>query len=258
MELDSREWLLTNGLGSFASGTVSDARTRTYHGWLIAALAPPYQRTLLLSHLEATLEVAGCPFELATNFWGGNAIAPLGFQLLQSFEIDPIPTWVWGDDHWQLRRQLVMPCAGVGVQGISTPSRSSILIQYRYEGKKVGRLRLRLLIGDRDFHHQQQAVPTLQFSQSTGQQYVELQAIRPGWMGTRWQLRWTAGEDQIDPLWYWNYHLIEEKKRGLGNREDLFSPGYLTVTLDPGAEVTLEARLALPEMNLPHFTSSRL
>ena len=55
MDIDTREWLLTNGLGSFASGTVSDARTRTYHGWLIAALAPPSGRTLLLSHLEASL-----------------------------------------------------------------------------------------------------------------------------------------------------------------------------------------------------------
>ena len=36
-QLDTAEWLLTNGLGSFASGTVSDARTRTYHGWLMAA-----------------------------------------------------------------------------------------------------------------------------------------------------------------------------------------------------------------------------
>ena len=65
---DGREWLLTNGLGTMASGTVGDARTRTYHGWLVAALAPPGQRSLLLSHLEATLVVAQDSWPLSTNF----------------------------------------------------------------------------------------------------------------------------------------------------------------------------------------------
>lgn len=68
MGLDTREWLLTNGLGSFASGTVADARTRTYHGWLIAALNPPSQRKLLLSHLEASLEVASSVVPLSKIF----------------------------------------------------------------------------------------------------------------------------------------------------------------------------------------------
>src|SRR6476469_828531 len=107
--LDTREWLLTNGLGSFASGTVCDARTRTYHGWLIAALSPPSQLTLLLSHLDARLEVAGQRYGLSTNFWMGGAIDSLGYQLLRSFEIEPVPTWVWGGNNWQLSRQLVMP-----------------------------------------------------------------------------------------------------------------------------------------------------
>ncbi|MFN9940136.1 MAG: glycogen debranching enzyme N-terminal domain-containing protein, partial [bacterium] len=53
------EWLLTNGLGSFASGTVADVRTRTYHGWLFATTNPPSERKLLLSHLEASLEING-------------------------------------------------------------------------------------------------------------------------------------------------------------------------------------------------------
>ncbi|MGB3208800.1 MAG: glycogen debranching enzyme N-terminal domain-containing protein, partial [Crinalium sp.] len=83
--LDTREWLLTNGLGSFASGTVSDAHTRTYHGWLIAAVKPPQERTLLLSHLDASLEVDDRVFALKTNFWDDGTISPHGYQLLHSF-----------------------------------------------------------------------------------------------------------------------------------------------------------------------------
>lgn len=80
--LDLRKWLLTDGLGSFASG-ISDARTPTYHGWLIATLNPPSQRTLLLSHLEASLEVASKVVAFSTNFWGSGTVEPNGYKLLR-------------------------------------------------------------------------------------------------------------------------------------------------------------------------------
>ncbi len=254
-DLDTREWLLTNGLGSFASGTVSDARTRTYHGWLIAALTPPSQRTLLLSHIDASLEVAEGVVALSTNFWSIGIVEPLGYKLLRSFELEPVPTWIWGENNWQLSRQLVMPRFRVGEQReaqgekplATRHSQSSfcnrILIQYRYEGCEEAVLKLRPVIGDRNFHHQQKAQANLQFSQLIGSQYVCLQAIKPGIAGTPWQLRWSLGEYQADAVWYWNYLLPEETKRGLGDREDLYSPGYLSVTLKPGESVTLEAQV---------------
>ena len=49
--LVTREWLVTNGLGGYASGTVSGVMTRRYHGLLIAALSAPLGRTVMLSHL---------------------------------------------------------------------------------------------------------------------------------------------------------------------------------------------------------------
>ncbi|MGI8501597.1 MAG: glycogen debranching enzyme N-terminal domain-containing protein [Hassallia sp.] len=108
-DLDTREWLLTNGMGSFASGTVSDVRTRTYHGWLIAATSPPSGRTLLFSHLEASLELLGRVVALGTNFWGTGQVEPTGYKLQRSFDINPVPKWIWGEDDWQLSRQLIMP-----------------------------------------------------------------------------------------------------------------------------------------------------
>ncbi|BAY31687.1 glycogen debranching enzyme [Nostoc carneum NIES-2107] len=285
--LDTREWLLTNGLGSFASGTVSDIRTRTYHGWLFAATNPPSGRTLLLSHLEASLEVEGKVIPLGTNYWDSGRIEPTGYQLLRSFELNPVPKWVWGQDNWQLSRQLIMPygleqgsieAGGQGRNAIkdgikdamnrvstskgenSLQSSSSptlchrLLIQYRYEGREEGILRLRLLIADRDFHYQQTASPELHFSQILLPQQVCLQAIMAGQFGTPWHLRWTQGEYRADAVWYWNYRLLEESKRGLGDREDLYSPGYLTVTLQPGDCVTLEVRLGFPDLKLAPLT----
>jgi 4-alpha-glucanotransferase len=253
VDLDTREWLLTNGLGSFASGTVSDVRTRTYHGWLFAATNPPAGRTLLFSHLEASLEVSEKVVALGTNIWSTGNIEPRGCKLLHSFDINPVPKWIWGQDDWQLSRQLVMPHGLLGNskenQTCHWPMSHRLLIQYRYEGRETAVLRLRLLIADRDFHGQQTGSSDLQFSQLLGDQQVCLQAIMSGHFGTPWQLRWTQGEYQADPLWYWNYEFPEETQRGLCNHEDLFSPGYLSVILKPGDTVTLEARMGFPEQS---------
>ncbi|ODH01406.1 amylo-alpha-1,6-glucosidase [Nostoc sp. KVJ20] len=281
-DLDTREWLLTNGLGSFASGTVSGVRTRTYHGWLFAATNPPSGRTLLFSHLEASLEVLGKVVALGTNFWGNGQIEPTGYKLLRCFDTNPVPKWTWGQDNWQLTRQLLMPYGLVGTgdwgrskgagsreQGENfspqhpTPRPSNAqcpmpnaahaqfchrtLIQYRYDGTETAILRLRLLIAERDFHHQQTASEELKFSQLLGQQQVCLQAINSGRFGIPWHLRWTQGNYQPDAVWYWHYGLSEETKRGLGDKEDLYSPGYLIVTLQPGDAVTLEARVGFPD-----------
>ncbi|MEH2113193.1 amylo-alpha-1,6-glucosidase [Nostoc sp.] len=292
-DLDTREWLLTNGLGSFASGTVSGVRTRTYHGWLFAATNPPSGRTLLFSHLEASLEVLGSVVSLGTNFWGKNQIERTGYELLRNFDINPVPKWTWGQDNWQLTRELVMPYGLVGAGdwglgiGEGTKGRGSggageqgsrgevaesfsplplcpsaplplmpnapaqfchrILIQYRYEGIHTAILRLRLLIAERDFHHQQTSSQELKFSQLLGQQQVCLQAIDSGHFGIPWHLRWTQGNYQPDAVWYWDYGLSEETKRGLSDKEDLYSPGYLIVTLQPGDTVTLEARVGFPD-----------
>jgi len=243
-ELDTREWLLTNGLGSFASGTVCDARTRTYHGWLMAALDPPSQRTLLLSHLDASLEIAGQIYPLGTNFWNDGLVAPLGFQSLRSFALNPAPTWVWSEAAWQLTRRLVMPSGFPRKEEVSQQTLCSrTLIEYRYEGTEAAILRLRPVIGDRNFHHQQSASPELHFSQAVHSQHIDLQAIHPDWIGTPWQLWWSQGTYQMEGAWYWNFFYIEEHRRGLNAREDLYSPGYLTVKLQPGDAVILEARV---------------
>ncbi|AUB39068.1 Glycogen debranching enzyme [Nostoc flagelliforme CCNUN1] len=270
LDLDTREWLLTNGLGSFASGTVSDVRTRTYHGWLFAATNPPSDRTLLLSHLEASLEVLGTVVALGTNFWGNGQIEPTGYELLRCFDINPVPKWIWGQNNWQLTRQLVMPYGWVGTGGWAqkgignaqcpmpnAPPRfcHRTLIQYRYEGSDTAILRLRLLIAERNFHHQQTANPGLQFSQLLGEQQICLQAKNSGNFGIPWHLRWTQGRYQTDAVWYWNYGLPEETKRGLGDKEDLYSPGYLIVTLQPGDIVILEARVGFPDSMAGVLTS---
>src|SRR5271166_956404 len=55
-ELD-REWIVTNGLGGYASGTIAGLNTRRFHGWLVAALPAPHGRTMMLNQVEETLRI---------------------------------------------------------------------------------------------------------------------------------------------------------------------------------------------------------
>ena len=279
--LEQQEWLLTNGMGGLASGTVSDARTRTYHGWLIAALKPPGERRLLLSHLEATLQVRETITKLGTNFWTDGEVAPHGYHSLQSFAIEPVPTWVWQKHDWLLKRQIFLPHVNSEASGIPQPVLPQrVLIHYTYQGRVPAKLMLRPLIADRSFHHQQLAAYGYKFNQYPHQyphqypyqdhwqpynypphnqhdsdkypnnQQVHFQLVAP-MVGTPWLLRWSRGAYQGNNYWYRNYFYPEEQRRGLADREDLYNPGLLIIDLAPGESVTIEARLGAMDLLLP-------
>src|SRR5215470_12260237 len=90
-EASGREWLETNGLGGFASSTITGLNTRRYHALLTAATKPPVGRVVLLSKLEETLVIDGQRYELSVNQYPG-AVYPQGHQYLQEFRLDPFPT----------------------------------------------------------------------------------------------------------------------------------------------------------------------
>lgn len=79
-----REWLLTNGIGGYAMGTVSGINTRRYHGHLVAATRPPTERTLLLANLEASAASGGAQVWLSANQYPG-AVFPDGYRYLEWF-----------------------------------------------------------------------------------------------------------------------------------------------------------------------------
>src|SRR5580692_8786580 len=85
---EEREWLVTNGLGGFASGTVAGTSTRRYHGLLLAALEPPSKRTLLVAGLDETARYLDNPFSLATNRWMSGSVSPSGYLQIESFHLE--------------------------------------------------------------------------------------------------------------------------------------------------------------------------
>src|SRR5437773_12571518 len=88
------EWLVTNGCGGFATGTLPGLLTRRYPGLLVAAPKSPSRRYVLLAKLEPTIHVKGKFYELSTNEYPA-ALHPQGFRLLESFTDDPCPIWRW-------------------------------------------------------------------------------------------------------------------------------------------------------------------
>ena len=89
-----REWLETNGIGGFASSTITGLNTRRYHGLLVAATRPPVGRVVVLSKLEETLFIDGQSFELSSNRYPG-VIHPQGFRYLRQFRLDPFPVFTY-------------------------------------------------------------------------------------------------------------------------------------------------------------------
>ncbi len=86
----SREWLVTNGIGGFASSTVIGCNTRRYHALLCAATRPPLGRMVLVNKADETLTVGARSFDLGSNQYPGT-IQPAGFQYLREFHLDPLP-----------------------------------------------------------------------------------------------------------------------------------------------------------------------
>ncbi|HEY0723953.1 MAG TPA: glycogen debranching enzyme N-terminal domain-containing protein, partial [Pyrinomonadaceae bacterium] len=108
--LIAREWLAANGNGGFASSTLCGLNTRKYHGLLVAAMAPPVRRMVLLSRLEETVLCNGQSFDLACNEYPG-VMHPQGQNLLRAFHHEPFPRWAYQGDGWTVEKQL-RPLAG--------------------------------------------------------------------------------------------------------------------------------------------------
>ena len=140
---ERREWLVTNGIGGFASGTVAGSLTRRYHGLLIAALKPPLGRTLLVSKLEETVEYREQAVQLSTNHWHGGTVAPTGFLFMERFRLEgTTPVWTFAIADAQLEKRIWME-----------PGENTTYVRFSLiRGTLPVRLNLRAFINHRDYH----------------------------------------------------------------------------------------------------------
>lgn len=229
-ELESvtrREWLVTNGIGGFACGTIAGLNTRRYHGLLIASLDPPVQRTALVAKLDAIATYRGRQYALATNEFADGTIAPRGFVHLDSFALDgQLPVWTWLIGDALLEQRVWM------AHGQNTTYVSFRLIR----GEHPLQLELAPLCTYRDFHAQHRGYrDTLVTPTTDGIRVDSYYGAVP------YRLLSDRGEWHIAPQWHWNFKHRAESARGLDDIEDLVRPAELRLTLEPGAAATIIA-----------------
>jgi predicted glycogen debranching enzyme len=102
------EWLVTNGLGGYASSTVLGVNTRKYHGLLVAALHPPGDRTVCLAKLDEEVLMGSNSYPLATNEFR-DKIFPQGHVYLKEFALEPFPRYVYKVQDIEVRKMVFMP-----------------------------------------------------------------------------------------------------------------------------------------------------
>jgi predicted glycogen debranching enzyme len=257
-----REWIVTNGIGGYASSTLAGANTRRYHGLLVAALNPPVGRAVLLSKLEESIEIVGedgsrsPSYTLATNNYPGVTF-PQGYEHLESWNSLPCPTTVW------------MPASGVCFEKRvwMAHGKNTVYISYRLLEAPAGasaHLHVVPLIAWKDYHSEMQSTDDTPHSDwYSPAQVVSREPDAP--VGVlRVFLRHINnldsapqildigvtdlnGSPTVDAMFagqpYWNYNMVHarEQERGLDCREDLFTPGMISAPLRVGESIVITA-----------------
>lgn len=225
-----REWLIANGLGGYASSTVSGANTRRYHGLLVAALRPPTDRFVLLSKVEERVQIADREFLLSTNQYV-NAVFPQGYLHLEKFDLYPVPTFVYNLSHEaRITKRVLMPYG-----------ENAVYLHYHLEGSRPIQLTLSPLITFKFYHHESSA--RADFPQAVHfephqvrviyeERYPPMRLLSPG------------GFAQPSGHWYYRFEHLQELARGLDSQEDLYNPCLFHFYLKPGESATLIATLS--------------
>jgi predicted glycogen debranching enzyme len=225
-EASSREWLETNGLGSYASGTISGVLTRRYHGLLVEATDPPLGRVVTISKVEELLVLDGERYELSTNQYS-NAVHPHGYRYLTGFRLDPFPVWTFEVAGMEIERTLFM------VHG-----ENSTVIQWKLNELRPGaRIEVRPLVAFRDHHHLLQGdTPKLEFDFDED---VRQLSIQPSAEMPRIYFASNAIDSEPQEFWYRDFDYSIEAERGFQHKEDLYQPFKLEFDLADDATLIL-------------------
>ncbi|MEP6604068.1 MAG: amylo-alpha-1,6-glucosidase [Spartobacteria bacterium] len=228
----NREWLVTNGLGGYSSGTISGAITRRYHGLLIAALPAPLGRVVMWSHVSECLNFGNDDVvSLGAEERAGGQLDLKGADYLREFRLeDGLPVWIFHVRDIVLEKRVTMPHL-----------QNTVHVSYRIvEGEARPRLELRPAFHFR--HHEVQVNKgtsgPYKFS-AVGARY-EIAAARPGFPLLRMRMcgeaTFTIAATEIPQVVY-----RSEQSRGYAHEGKLWSPGFFNVDLAKEKAATLVA-----------------
>ena len=220
----AREWLVADGCGGYAMGTISGLRNRRYHALQVVMDGGASREVGLVSLDPVLIGIPGGnaagETRLASHEWASGAIAPEGHRLLESFTLeDGLPRWRWRVGGLVVERELAM-----------THGRPALGVVHRLISGGPVRLRLDALCTWRDSHGERFASGGDLAMESRPDGVVVEGAYRlagPGW--------------QPNGGWWRDAWLREESARGLGAREDLWFAGSFTAGLRDGDAIEVSS-----------------
>ncbi len=234
---EAREWLVTNGIGGYASGTVAGLLTRRYHGLLVAALKPPLMRTLLLAKLDETALYNERYYPLGTNRWANGAVNPDGYHHIERFGLEgTIPVWRFACADALLEKRVWMQ-----------PGSNTTYVQYYlHRATQPLALKLKALVNYRDYHGSTHALGW-QMSIDSIERGVRVTAFPEA---VPLYLLSDSGNASPTHEWHYGFDLAVERYRGLDDREDHLHAATFDATLQPGEALTFVASTEMyPELN---------
>jgi len=230
------EWLETNGLGGYSSGSVIGINTRKYHGLFVAAQHPPVGRVIMVNKLEEELVANNSSYEFSSNQYPG-VIAPKGFEYLASFEKLIFPRWTFQfPDGSRLLKE---------VSAIN--GKNLVIVSYELElANEPVKLKIRPQTSFRDHHTErtnqdnfQEEAFVFENNVLKGHPVANLPALFVKGIRSRENEKSNKTEKQEaafvhEKMWFHNVEYLRELDRGHTYREELFSPGYFEIELEEG------------------------
>src|SRR6058998_3005822 len=214
------EWLEADGLGGFASGTVSGIRTRRYHALLLTATTPPAGRMVLVNGFDAWVETLRGTFAISSQRYGPDIIHPDGASRIESFEYEPWPRWRYKiDNDFMIEQELFVP-KGESVTFISWRVVTGIV-------DPDLKLKVRPFLSGRDFHSTHHENGSFRFEAAQDGECVTFRSYD----GVPAVIAYSNGRYTHEPTWYRNFLYSEEQARGLDAVEDLASAGVFEFSL---------------------------
>ncbi|MGA3067486.1 MAG: amylo-alpha-1,6-glucosidase [Tepidisphaeraceae bacterium] len=220
------EWLLTNGLGTYAAGTVVGCNTRRYHGLLCAATTPPVGRVMLLNRVGEILVVDGDEsrlLEFSINQFF-DRFHPRGDRYLQRFELNEgFAQWKYEVEGIRVIKQVQVPWK-MNVAGV----------RYTVVSERPVELRLLPFMRLLDFHHLRRGQANFQGAYEEKSVWVKDGANRVSIVSDN-------GSFVCQPDWWFSHIYSVETERGLDDTEDLYTPGHFSLKVSGTATITLWA-----------------
>lgn len=235
----TKEWVETNGLGSYAMGTIVGANTRRYHGLFTMTSGPRLERNLLVNRVEESALIRGRRADFSCQEYPGT-ISPQGHLLLESFNYEPFPRWTYSVDDLKIEKRFFLrsgeETAVLVYRHLIGPTVKLVLrpfLSCRNHGnilKEDGRFKNAIRIGENQIHCFVQGQPEF-FITAVG----EPASVRDN------------TKIFADGYWYKNVLYAQDEEMEMEHQEDLYSPGQIVAELSEGQEIALVFSKQAPE-----------